>query len=306
MAVMFQGTYTALVTPFRDGHIDEAAFRALIAEQVEAGMDGVVPCGSTGESATLDHDEHDRIIKIAIEEARGRIKVIAGTGSNNTSEACRLTRAAADAGADAVLLISPYYNKPTQHGHVDHFKAVAAAAPDLPQILYNIPGRTGMNMAPETIARLAEVKNIVGIKEASGSIDQWLSIMRLCGPDFCVLAGDDGATLPVMALGGHGVISVVTNLIPVRFKAMVDAAAAGDFTTARRIQMEVLPLLQTLFLEVNPLGVKAALAMMGKIQDELRLPLTPLSAAPREKLAAALRAEGLLEGDRAATAARSR
>jgi 4-hydroxy-tetrahydrodipicolinate synthase len=307
MAVKFQGTYTALVTPFRGGHIDEGAFRALIAEQVEAGVDGIVPCGSTGESATLDHDEHERVIRISIEETRGRVKVIAGTGSNNTREACRLTRAAADAGADGVLLISPYYNKPTQHGHVEHFKAVAAAAPDLPQIVYNIPGRTGMNMTPETIARLAEVRNIVGIKEASGSVDQWLGIMRLCGPDFCLLAGDDGATLPVMALGGHGVISVITNLIPARFKAMVDAAAAGDFATARRIQMEMLPLLQTLFLEVNPIPVKAALAMMGKIEDELRLPLTPLSAAPREKLAEALRNEGLLAAAGAATtAARSR
>lgn len=300
MAVIFKGTYTALVTPFRGGEIDEGAFRALIAEQIDAGLDGIVPCGSTGESATLSHDEHERVIKIAIDEARGRIKVIAGTGSNNTREACRLTRAAADLGADGVLLISPYYNKPTQHGHVEHFKAIAAAAPDLPQILYNIPGRTGMNMAPETVARLAEVKNIVGIKEASGSVDQWLSIIRLCGPDFCVLAGDDAATLPLMAIGGHGVISVITNVIPARFKAMVDAAAAGDFRRASAIQYETLPLLQSLFLEVNPIPVKAALAMMGKIQNELRLPLTPMSPAPAERLLAVLRADGLIAGARGA------
>lgn len=299
MPAIFQGTYTALVTPFRGGEIDERAFRALVAEQMAAGVEGIVPCGSTGESATLSHDEHERVIKIAIEEARGRLKVIAGTGSNNTREACRLTRAAADAGADGALLISPYYNKPTQHGHVEHYKAVAAAAPDLPLVLYNIPGRTGMNMAPETIARLAEVRNIVGVKEASGSIDQWLSIVRLCGPDFCLLAGDDGATIPIMSIGGHGVISVITNLIPARFKALVDAAAAGDYATARTIQYETLPLLQALFLEVNPIPVKAALAMMGKIENELRLPLTQLSPAPAARLLEVLKTHGLVTGARA-------
>jgi len=293
MTVMFTGTYTALVTPFLDGELDEAAFRSLIREQVAAKVEGIVPCGSTGESATLSHDEHERAIKIAIDEAGGRVKVIAGTGSNNTREACRLTRAAADAGADGALLISPYYNKPTQAGHVEHYKAVAAAS-DLPLILYNIPGRTGMNMAPETVARLAEVKTIVGIKEASGSVDQWLAIRKLCGPDFCLLAGDDGATLPIMALGGHGVISVITNLIPARFKAMVDAAAAGDFASAREIQFAVLPLLQSLFLEVNPIPVKAALAMMGKIRNELRLPLTTMTETPAAKLREVLVAQGLL------------
>lgn len=299
MTAKFIGTYTALVTPFRDGEFDEGAFRALVGEQVAAGVEGVVPCGSTGESATLSHDEHERVIKVAIDEAKGRLKVIAGTGSNNTREACRLTRAAADAGADGALLISPYYNKPTQHGHVEHYRAVAAAAPELPLILYNIPGRTGMNMAPETIARLAEVPNIVGVKEASGSVDQWLSIFRLCGPDFAMLAGDDGATVPIVALGGHGVISVITNVIPARFKAMVDAALGGDFRTARTIQMEVLPLLQSLFLEVNPIPVKAALAMMGKIRNEVRLPLTPMSEAPAARLLEVLKAHGLVTGARA-------
>lgn len=297
---MFHGTYTALVTPFRGDDMDEDAFRALIDEQIAAGVEGIVPCGSTGESATLSHEEHERVIKIAIGQAKGRLKVIAGTGSNNTREACRLTRAAADAGADGALLISPYYNKPTQHGHVEHFKAVAAAAPDLPLILYNIPGRTGMNMTPETIARCAEAKNIVGIKEATGSIDQWLAIMRLCGPDFCMLSGDDAATIPMMSLGGHGVISVVTNLLPARFKAMVDAAARGDFTTARAIQFEILPLLQVLFLEVNPIPVKAALAMMGKIRNELRLPLTVLSEAPAARLREALVGAGLVDNVRGA------
>ncbi|MFN2378251.1 MAG: 4-hydroxy-tetrahydrodipicolinate synthase [Candidatus Binatia bacterium] len=299
---MFRGTYTALVTPFRGDELDEGAFRALIDEQVEAGVEGIVPCGSTGESATLSHEEHERLIGIAIDEAKGRVKVIAGTGSNNTREACRLTRAAADAGADGALLISPYYNKPTQHGHVEHYKAVAAAAADLPLILYNIPGRTGMNMAVETVARLAEVKNIVGIKDASGSVDQWLGMRRLCGPDFCLLAGDDAATLPMMAIGGHGVISVITNLIPARFKAMVDAAAAGDFATARDIQLDVYPLLQSLFLEVNPIPAKAALAMMGKIRNELRLPLTPMSAAPAARLLEVMKESGLVGSEARATA----
>jgi 4-hydroxy-tetrahydrodipicolinate synthase len=294
MSAMFQGTYTALVTPFRGDEIDEAAYRALIREQVEAGLEGIVPCGSTGESATLSHEEHERVIKIAIDEAGGRLKVIAGTGSNNTREACRLTRAAADLGADGALLISPYYNKPTQHGHVEHFKAVAEAAGDLPLILYNIPGRTGMNMAPETIARLAEVKNIVGVKEASGNIDQWLRILQLCGPDFSVLSGDDALTLSLMTIGGCGVIGVIPNVIPARFKAMVDAAAAGDYAGARRMLFEMLPLMQALFLEVNPIPVKAALAMMGKIQNELRLPLSPMSAAPAAALREVLVAQGLL------------
>jgi len=292
-STMFRGTYTALVTPFRDGEFDEAAFRGLVDEQVAAGIDGIVPCGSTGESATLSHDEHERVIKVAIEQAAGRCKVIAGTGSNNTREACRLTRAAADAGADGALLISPYYNKPTQHGHVEHYRAVAEASA-LPLILYNIPGRTGINMAPETIARLSEVKTIVGVKEASGSIDQWLRIFQLCGPDFSVLSGDDSVTVALMAIGGCGVIGVLPNLVPARFKAMVDAAAAGDFARARTLQAELLPLMQAMGLEVNPIPVKAALAMTGRLANELRLPLTSLSPEPAARLRDLLGREGLL------------
>lgn len=290
---MFRGTYTALVTPFRDGEIDDASLRTLVREQIAAGVDGIVPCGSTGESATLSHEEHERVIKVSIEEAAGRVKVVAGTGSNNTREACRLTRAAADAGADGALLISPYYNKPTQAGHVEHYRAVAEASP-LPLILYNIPGRTGMNMQPETIARLAEVETIVGIKEASGSVDQWLRILDLCGKDFLLLAGDDGATLPIMALGGHGVISVISNVVPERMKAMVDAAAGNDFAAASAVQAELYPLLRALFLEVNPIPVKAALAMMGRISPEVRLPLTPLSDQPAAELRRQLASLGLV------------
>jgi len=290
---MFEGTHTALVTPFRDGEIDEAALRRLIDEQVAAGIDGIVPCGSTGESATLSHDEHERVIKISVEQAAGAIKVIAGTGSNNTSEACRLTRAAADAGADGALLISPYYNKPTQRGHVAHYKAVAEAA-GLPLIIYNIPGRTGVNIAPDTVAELANIPGVVGIKEASGSVDQWLRIFQLCPADFCVLSGDDAVTVPLMAMGGHGVIGVVSNLVPQRLKALVGACAVGDYAEARKIHYRLLPLMQALFLETNPIGIKAALAMTGRIQDELRLPLTALSAAPRRILAEVLKAQGLV------------
>ncbi|MBI5503539.1 MAG: 4-hydroxy-tetrahydrodipicolinate synthase [Deltaproteobacteria bacterium] len=290
---MFRGTYTALVTPFRDGEIDEAALRRLIDEQVAAGIDGIVPCGSTGESATMSHQEHERVIKISVEQAAGATKVIAGTGSNNTREACRLTRAAADAGADGALLISPYYNKPTQHGHVAHYQAVAESA-DLPLIVYNIPGRTGVNIAPETLAQLATIPGIVGVKEASGSVDQWTRIFQLCPADFCVLSGDDVVTLPLMAMGGHGVIAVVSNLVPRRLKALVDACAAGDYAEARRIHYALLPLMQALFLETNPIGIKAAMAMTGRINEELRLPMTPLSAAPRLRLAGVLKAQGLI------------
>jgi len=290
---MFRGTFTALVTPFRDGAIDEEALHRLINEQIEAGIEGIVPCGSTGESATLSHDEHEQVIKLSIKQARGRIKVMAGTGSNNTREACNLTRAAADAGADASLLISPYYNKPTQHGHVEHYKAIAAAS-DLPLIVYNIPGRTGINMTPETIARLAEVPTIVGVKESSGSVDQWLRILQLCGPEFCMLSGDDAVTVPMMAIGGQGVISVMANVVPARVKAMVDAALAGDFHRASKATYELLPLFQQIGVEVNPIPVKAMLAMVGKIRNELRLPLTPLSAEPERKLREVLRSQKLL------------
>ena len=290
---MFEGTYTALVTPFREGAVDEAALRALVREQVEAGIDGLVPCGSTGESATLDHAEHEKVIGITIEEARGRAKVIAGTGSNNTREAVSLTRFAKDAGADGALLISPYYNKPTQEGHVLHYTAIAEAV-DIPLLVYNIPGRTGVNMTPETIARLAELPNIVGLKEASGSLDHAMRVMQLAGDGFTLLSGDDTLTLPLMSVGAHGVIAVTANLAPRRMKALVDAAADGRLEEARRIHRELLPLMQALTLETNPIPAKAALAMTGRIRDELRLPLTPLTQANRGRLEEALRATGLL------------
>jgi 4-hydroxy-tetrahydrodipicolinate synthase len=291
---MFHGTYTALVTPFRDGKVDEAALRTLIREQIAAGIDGIVPCGSTGESATMTHAEHEQVISLSIEEAAGRVKVMAGTGSNSTAEACRLTKFAADAGADGALLISPYYNKPTQQGHVLHYRAIAEAA-KLPLIIYNIPGRTGVNILPETVAQIAEIPGIVGIKEAAGSLDQVSRIVQLCGPKFTVLSGDDSLTLPMMAVGAHGVISVASNLLPRRVSELVRAAAADDYATARRVHFELLPLMQALFLETNPICIKTALAFANKIPSaELRMPLTPITEPSRKRLEQVVRDLGPL------------
>jgi len=290
---MFEGTHTALVTPFRDGAVDEPALRRLIREQIAAGVDGIVPCGSTGESATMNHAEHQRVISIAIEEAAGKVKVMAGTGSNNTAEAISLTTYAKQAGADAALLISPYYNKPTQDGHVAHYRAIADAA-GLPLFVYNIPGRTGVNILPETIAKMAEHPMIVGVKEASGSLDQVSRIIELTGGRMTVLSGDDSLTLPMMAVGAHGVIAVVSNVIPAKLVAMVRAARDGDFASARTLHYELLPIIQALFTETNPIPVKAAMAMLGKCGPELRMPLTPITEPNRKRLEAVLREHGLL------------
>ncbi len=290
---MLEGTHTALVTPFKGGKVDEDALRRLVREQVEAGIDGLVPCGSTGESATLDHGEHETVIGITLEEAAGRAKVIAGTGSNSTSEAVALTRFAAAAGADAALLISPYYNKPTQEGHVRHYAAVAEAV-DIPIIVYNIPGRTGVNMAPETIAEMARVPNIAGLKEASGSLDHAMRVMQLCDDEFTVLSGDDPLTLPLMAVGARGVIAVTANLRPARMKEMVEAAAAGRAEEALAIHRELLPLMQAMTLETNPIPAKAAMAMTGRMTDEIRLPLTPMTEDGRKQLGQVLAEQGLL------------
>jgi 4-hydroxy-tetrahydrodipicolinate synthase len=290
---MFEGTYTALITPFRDGAVDEPALRNLIREQIAAGVDGIVPCGSTGESATMNHAEHQRVIAISVEEAAGKVKVIAGTGSNNTAEAISLTTYAKKAGADAALLISPYYNKPTQEGHVAHYRAIADAS-GLPLFVYNIPGRTGVNILPETIAKMAEHPMIVGVKEASGSLDQISRVIQLTEGRMTVLSGDDSLTLPLIAVGGHGVIAVVSNILPGKTVAMVRAARAGDFETARKLHYELLPILQVLFTETNPIPVKAAMAMLGKCGPELRMPLTPITEPNRKRLEAVLREHGLL------------
>ncbi len=285
---MFNGALTAIVTPFRDGEVDERALRELVEFQIQGGVDGLVPCGSTGESATLTHAEHDQVVKIVIEQARRRVPVVAGTGSNSTAEAIRLTAAAREAGADGALMISPYYNKPTQEGIYRHYRTVATAV-DLPIIVYNIPGRTASNIAPETFARLCEVRNIVAIKEASGSMDQASDIRRLCGDRLTILSGDDSLTLPLMALGAKGVIATVSNVMPRETHELAAAALAGDFARARELHYKLLPLVRALFVETNPIPVKQALAFMGKCTGEMRMPLCQMSPGPAEKLHAVMK-----------------
>jgi 4-hydroxy-tetrahydrodipicolinate synthase len=285
---MFTGSLVAIVTPFRNGQFDERAFADLIEWQIAKGTNGIVPCGTTGESATLSHEEHNRVIELTVEVVNRRVPVIAGTGSNSTQEAIALTRHAKEAGADAALLITPYYNKPTQEGLYRHYRAVAESVA-LPLILYNIPGRTGVNMLPSTIARLSSISTIVGVKEGSGSVQQASDIVQLCGDRLTVLAGDDALTLPMMAVGGQGVITVTANLVPTQMAALVKAFAAGQIDEARRIHHQLSPLFAALFYETNPIPVKEALGMMGKIDPELRLPLCPMAQETREKLTCVLK-----------------
>jgi 4-hydroxy-tetrahydrodipicolinate synthase len=280
---MFHGAFSALITPFRDGAVDEPALRDLVEWQIQSGIDGLVPCGSTGESATLTHAEHEQVIKLVVDQARRRVPVVAGTGSNSTAEAIRLTKFAREVHADGALLISPYYNKPTQEGIYKHYKMIGASV-DLPLIVYNIPGRTGSNILPETFARMCEIKQVVGIKEASGSIDQCSDILKLCGDRLTMLSGDDSFTLPLMGLGAKGVISVVTNVMPREMHDLAAAALAGDFARARQIHFSMLPLMRALFTETNPIPVKRACAFMGKCSNEMRMPLLPMSAGPADKL----------------------
>ncbi len=289
----FQGTFTALITPFHDGQVDYKAFGALVDEQVQAGVTGVVPCGSTGESATLSHEEHERLIAFTIERVAGKIQVIAGTGSNNTNESLRLTRFAQEKGADGALLIAPYYNKPTQDGLYAHYAAVAEAV-DLPILAYNIPGRSAVNIQPETLARLAQLPNLVGVKDASGSLDQVSRTIELCGPEFCVLSGDDSLTLPIMSVGGCGVIAVISNLLPQKLHALVNSFIEGRAEEARRLHYEMLPLMRAMGLETNPIPVKAALALMGRCSSEMRLPLTSLRPENVARLKEFLKAASLL------------
>ncbi len=290
---MFRGAITALVTPFKNGKVDEKALRELIEFQIAAGIDGLVPCGTTGESPTLTHDEHDRVIEITIDAVKKRVPVIAGTGSNSTAEALRLTKHACDAGADGALIACPYYNKPTQEGIYQHFQLIAQNVP-IPIIPYNIPGRTGVNMSPELIARLAKISNVVGVKEASGSLKQMNDVIDLCGPDFDVLSGDDGMTLPLMAIGGKGIISVASNIVPADMAALVDAADAGDMAKARSLHQKMSPLFDVLFIEVNPTPVKAALSMMGRIEYEYRLPLCEMAPENYDKLKKVMENYGLI------------
>jgi len=280
---MFNGALSALITPFRDGAVDVAAMREIIEWQIQSGVDGLVACGSTGESATLSHAEHEQVIRLVVEQARRRVPVLAGTGSNSTAEAIRLTAFAREVRADGALMISPYYNKPTQEGIYKHYKMVAASV-DLPLIVYNIPGRTGSNILPETFARMCDIKQVAGIKEASGSMDQVSDILKLCGDRLTILSGDDSATLPLMAIGAKGVIATITNVMPREMHELAAAGLAGDFERAREIHFKMLPLMRALFLETNPIPVKQACAFMGKCSNEVRMPLTPMSPAPAERL----------------------
>lgn len=284
---------TALVTPMRDGRVDEPALRALVEDQIAAGIDVLVPAGTTGEGATLLPDEHARVIAVTVQAARGRVPVLAGTGSNSTREAIDLSRAAREAGADGLLQVTPYYNRPTQDGLVRHFEAIAKAVP-LPTIVYNVPSRTGCDLLPETVARLAEVPGIVGIKEATGSVLRAEQIIARTGDRMTVISGDDFTILPLLAVGARGVISVVSNVAPRDVAELCDAALAGRWDRARELQYKLLPLCDALFLETNPIPAKAALSMMGRIADDVRPPLWPMSAPAREKLRGTLTAYGLL------------
>jgi 4-hydroxy-tetrahydrodipicolinate synthase len=273
---MFEGVFVALVTPFRDNRIDVVSLRRLIEYQLGHGIHGIVPCGTTGESATLTHDEHREVIRLCVETVAGRVPVIAGTGSNSTEESIRMTRFAQEAGADGALLITPYYNKPTQDGLVQHYQAVAEAV-DLPLVLYNVPGRTALDMKPETVARLAEFPNIVAIKEATGDMERASLIRSLCGEKMTLLSGDDASFLPFLAVGGRGVISVTANIAPSRLVTLWNRWEREDVVGALREHDALLPLHRAMFVETNPIPVKAAVALLGLCGEEIRMPLTRLS-----------------------------
>ena len=292
---MFTGTFTAIVTPFKNGQVDDAALERLIKLQIKGGVDGIVPVGTTGESPTVDYEEHLDIIAQTVKAVAGKVKVLAGTGANSTSEAVYLTREAEKIGADGSLQVAPYYNKPTQEGLFQHFRAIARET-KLPIVLYSIPGRCGIEIGVETVRRLAtECKNIIGIKEAGGSCDRVSQLRAALGPKFVILSGDDSLTLPFMAVGAQGVISVASNVIPRGVSQMVNAFGRGDARTAAQLHAKFYPLFKDLFLETNPVPVKAALAMMGLIGEEYRLPLVKMADANREKLRKTLKSCGLLK-----------
>jgi 4-hydroxy-tetrahydrodipicolinate synthase len=291
---MFTGTGTALVTPFRgDGSFDEATLRALIKRQIEAGIDFLVPCGTTGESPTLTHEEHLRVVRITVELAKGKVPVLAGAGGYNTAEVIAMAGELATLGADGILSVTPYYNKPTQEGLFQHYRAIAEAV-SLPIILYSVPGRTGVNIEPVTVKRLAQIENIIGIKEASGNVSQMAGILNAVPEDFIVLSGDDAITLPVMALGGRGVISVVSNEIPAEMTELTRLALAGDFAGARAIHRRYHPLMEVNFVESNPIPVKAAMAEMGLLEPVWRLPLVPPKTENQARIRAVLETLGLV------------
>ncbi len=292
--IQFRGAMTALVTPFdADGKVQEEHLEKIIEFQIQGGIDALVPCGTTGEASTLEYEEHFRICELTVKHAHHRAKVIIGGGSNNTQRAIQLTRFARKIGADAVLSVGPYYNKPSQEGHYQHFKAIAEST-DIPIIIYNIPGRTGVNIEPATLFRLAEIPNIAGVKEASGNLDQMMLILRDRPKHFSVLSGDDSLALPLIAMGGDGCISVVSNEIPADFTCMIHAVLNGNWELARQIHYQTYALMRANFLETNPVPVKAALFMMGLIEEVYRLPLVPLQPANREKLRKVLAELGLV------------
>ncbi len=281
--MIFRGSMVALVTPFKNGKIDEKALKRLVEFHIENGTSALVPCGTTGESATLSYEEHDKVIELTIKFANGRIPVIAGTGSNSTEEAIVLTKHARKAGADASLQVSPYYNRPTQKGLYLHFKEIAKAV-DIPIIVYNIASRTGVNIEPETFAKLAEIKNIIGVKESSGSLEQMARIKKVCPKEFLLISGDDALTLPVMAIGGVGIISVVANIIPRDVADMTAAFAKGDLNKARDLHYKMLPLVKAVFIETNPIPVKTAMGLMKLCEPDMRLPLCEMMPENKEKL----------------------
>ena len=292
--MQFSGALTALVTPFKNGKVDEEAYRAHIEWQIEEGIDGLVPCGTTGDSPTLSHAEHEQVVRICVDQVKGRVPVLAGAGSNNTIEAVDLTRCAKNAKADGALLITPYYNKPTQAGLIEHFKAIAKAVP-MPIIVYNVPGRTAVNLLPQTVAALRkQAPEVVGIKEATGNLCQVSDLVEFCGKDFIILSGDDFTVLPTLAVGGHGVISVSSNVAPGLMRKLCKAWRKGDVKKAQRLHYKLAPINRAMFTETNPIPVKTALGLMGRIPPELRLPLVKMSAENEAKLAEVLGKAGLI------------
>jgi len=290
---MFKGSIVAIVTPFKNGQVDENAYRKLIEFQIENGTSAIVPCGTTGESATLNVNEHARVIDIAVAAVNKRVPVIAGTGGNSTREAIELSKHAKEVGADATLQVTPYYNKPTQEGLFRHYEAILKEVP-LPQVLYNVPGRTSVNLLPETVARLAKFPEIVAIKEASGNVGQMADVVRMAGENITLLSGDDNLTLPVLAIGGKGVVSVAANIVPADTANLVKAWAEGNVEEAKALFYKLLPLCKAMFFETNPIPVKTSAALMGLIRDEMRLPMCPMAPSNLEKLKTVLTDYGLI------------
>jgi 4-hydroxy-tetrahydrodipicolinate synthase len=291
---MLKGAFTAIVTPFKNGRLDEEAYRALIERQIEGGIHGLVPCGTTGESPTLSHAEHKQVVEILIDQVKKRVPVIAGSGSNSTAESVELTKHAQAAGADFALMITPYYNKPTQEGLFQHYKTVTDAT-KIPIVVYNVPGRTSVNLLPETMARLAAIPNIVGLKDATGDLKQGSKTLELCGDKITVLSGDDFTTFPLLCVGGMGAISVVSNVVPGDMAGMCDAFFKGDLAEARKLHYKMWLLTEAMFYETNPVPVKTAMKMLGKVTGEVRQPLCPMSKANEDKLRQVMQKYGLIK-----------